>query len=173
MRNLWQSWQLNLYFLSPRVRMIAPDYFSFQLNISSDRAYVEKLVFSLLNAVHIHNQGLMIILLIRINVIFQNHNQASFLNNFLCFMVVSPFHLYSCSQHFADYNSDIWSLIHLFIEMTSTMLSVLRRPPDHQPPPQNIFCKVFYHVCHMSGRMFQIAQGFSHRTRCLCLTKLI
>lgn len=87
--------------------MIAPDYFSFQLNISSDRAYVEKLVFSLLNAVHIHNQGLMIILLIRINVIFQNHNQASFLNNFLCFMVVSPFHLYSCSQHFADYNSDI------------------------------------------------------------------
>lgn len=139
MRNLWQSWQLNLYFLSPRVRVIAPDYLSFQLNISSDRVYVEKLVFSLLNAVHIHNQGLMIILLIRINVIFQNHNQASFLNSFLCFMVVSPFHLYSCSQHFAHYSSDILSLIHLFIEMTCTGLAILRHPPGHQLPPQKIF----------------------------------
>lgn len=131
MRNLWQSWQLNLYFLSPRVRMIAPDHLSFQLNISSGTAHVEKLMFSLLNAARIHNQGLMIILLIRINAIFQNHNQASFLNSFLCFMVVSPFYSCTCSQHFVDYNLDIWSLIHLFLEMTCTMWAALRNSPGH------------------------------------------
>lgn len=32
-------------FSNPRVKMIAPDYLSFQLNISSNRAHIESLYF--------------------------------------------------------------------------------------------------------------------------------